>query len=244
MEFSASTSVLGVLSDYSLQSATPIFSTLDTTQRSVISVFFHIDVTTMLGARVLLHGPTGYHFGRYCEVVHLPNPHRRVIAGGGNVRRHHLGAEQCRILLQPNPLAALKLPLLTLLPPPSATDLWTDSKAVLTVHILLASVSALQVVDLPDAYFATNKAKMHRLPRVKTCIGHVSTLTRPSLAVVPVREDESTPTNQAVIDTSLRLLAHTSYAFGVVLTNPMTNVDQNDNYWSAGPRGTLRAHTS
>ena len=64
------------------------------------------------------------------------------------------------------------------------------------------------------------------------------------LSQVEVREDESPPTNQAVIDTSLRLLAHTSYAFGVVLTNPMTNVDQNDNYWSAGPRGTLRAHTS
>ena len=62
------------------------------------------------------------------------------------------------------------------------------------------------------------------------------------LSQVEVREDESTPTNQAVIDTSLRLLAHTSYAFGVVLTNPETNVDQaNNHWWAAGaPRNPTR----
>jgi hypothetical protein len=169
-EYSAATSVLGLFSDYSVQSLNPALSTPITVQTSLISVFFNIDTTTVSGARILVHAPMeGYNFGRMCRTV-----------------------------------------------------------------------------DLDDAYFSTDHGEVHPIPAVTRCIGHVSEMNRPNLVDVQPRDDESTMTNQAVIDTSLRLLAHRSYAFGVYVENPETPVPPEKNkwyVWALTPSGSYVAGT-
>jgi hypothetical protein len=169
VEYSNAVAVLGQLTEYSIQSSNPVVSLPSLPEVSTLSIFFHIGVTTMLGARILVHAPTGYSFGRLCRVS-----------------------------------------------------------------------------ELPGAYFATKKGEVHPLPEVVRCIGHVSELTRPSLVEVQVRDDESTPTNQAVIDTRLRLLADKSYGFGVQVTNPLRNIPPEENLWyvwTLTPKGEYVAGT-
>jgi hypothetical protein len=168
-DYSAATSVLGIFKESSFQSFNPAFSIPGTAQQSLLAIYFHIDVTTILGARLLVHAPLGYHFGRLCTTA-----------------------------------------------------------------------------DLPGAYVSNDFGSVHPIPSVVRCIGHVSDLPRPNLVNVQARTDETTKCNQAVIDTALRLLDNTAYAFGVNVINPVHPIADEDNLWylwALTPKGAYVAGT-